>query len=258
MTFPFLLLVAALAACCIVRGRRRIGAALGALFVILSAAIGCGPVPQWLLTSLQAPYAVRPTPAWSARNAIVLLGAGDERIPETGRVEPGTFAYCRLTTAVALYRACRLTAADCKIVASGGDAQRLGAPEAAVYRAALIDVGVAATDVLTEPDSLNTWQNAQFCSALLRRYRADRVALVSSGIHLRRSLLYFAHFGVRPVAVRAEYLRAIPSLLPLAYNFAVTDFALHEFVGIARYHVYNALGRNAAAMPGFAHEALHE
>ncbi|MBN4747341.1 YdcF family protein, partial [Pandoraea nosoerga] len=29
-----------------------------------------------------------------------------------------------------------------------------------------------------------------------------------------------------------------------AYNFALMDYALHEWIGIARYHVYNALGWN--------------
>jgi hypothetical protein len=39
----------------------------------------------------------------------------------------------------------------------------------------------------------------------------------------------------------------------MAYNFALTDFALHEWIGIARYHVYNALGWNPARIhPGDA------
>lgn len=92
---------------------------------------------------------------------------------------------------------------------------------------------------------MNTWQNAQFARPILRQYGADRVLLVSSGIHLRRSLLYFAHFGIDPVPMRADYLRARLLPLPLAYNFTLTDFALHEYVGIARYYVYNALGWNS-------------
>jgi hypothetical protein len=35
-------------------------------------------------------------------------------------------------------------------------------------------------------------------------------------------------------------------VVPLAYNFAVADIALHEYLGIMRYHVYNALGWNSA------------
>ncbi len=73
--------------------------------------------------------------------------------------------------------------------------------------------------------------------------------LVSSGIHLRRGLIYFAHFGVGATPVRADYLRAVWSWLPLSYNFVLADLALHEYTGIARYHVYNAMGWNAARTP---------
>ena len=47
-----------------------------------------------------------------------------------------------------------------------------------------------------------------------------------------------------PIPVRADDLQATASPLPMAYNFALMDYALHEWIGIARYHVYNALGWN--------------
>ena len=41
------------------------------------------------------------------------------------------------------------------------------------------------------------------------------------------------------------------SWLPLSYNFAMADLALHEYTGIVRYHVYNAMGWNVqATKPG--------
>jgi uncharacterized SAM-binding protein YcdF (DUF218 family) len=92
---------------------------------------------------------------------------------------------------------------------------------------------------------MNTWQNAQFTRPLLQRYNADRVLLVSSGIHLRRSMLYFSHFGINAIPVRGDYLRAIFSPLPRSYNFAVADFALNEYIGILRYYAYNMLGWNS-------------
>ncbi|WP_196391458.1 YdcF family protein, partial [Ralstonia solanacearum] len=148
---------------------------------------------------------------------------------------------------------CRKTDADCKILVSGGDARHHGDPEAAVYRRALQAIGIDAADVLLEPNSMNTWQNAQFSRAALAAYAPERTVLVSSAIHLRRSLLYFTHFGMTPTPVRADDLQATPSPLPLAINFAMTDYALHEWIGIARYHVYNALGWNPARVnPGEA------
>jgi len=152
-----------------------------------------------------------------------------------------------------LYQACRKSDGDCKILVSGGDARHHGSPEATVYQRELVRLGVAKDDVLIEPQSMNTWQNAQFSRTVLAQYAPDRTVLVSSAIHLRRSLLYFTHFGMAPIPVRADDLQAAASPLPMAYNFALTDFALHEWIGIARYHMYNALGWNPARInPGDA------
>ncbi|OWT74526.1 MULTISPECIES: YdcF family protein [unclassified Achromobacter] len=251
MTLPLLAVLVLLAACCAALKWRRTSRGLGLVAIALLLALGCGPVPAWLLEHLQSAYAVKPPVAWNTRNAIVLLGAGTESV--AGAAEPGVFSYARIVEAAGLYNDCRKAATDCKIVVSGGDAAHTGLPEATIYRDALAKLGMDAGDILLEPDSMNTWQNAQFTSAVLARYGADRVVLVSSGIHLRRSALYFAHFGVSATPVRADYLRAVRSVLPLAYNFALTDFALHEYIGIARYRAYNWLGWNPARVrPGDA------
>lgn len=213
------------------------------LSTVLFLALGCGPIPAWLLNNLQSDYAVRHPIEWGKRNAIVLLGAGTQKITDV--VEPGTFSYARIVETAGLYNDCRKTLAECKIIVSGGDATRTGSPESAVYRGTLLRLGVDIADVLLESDSMNTFQNAQFTSAILRRYDADRVALVSSGFHLKRSELYFAHFGVSATPVRADYLRAQWSIIPTSYNLLIADVASQEYIGIARYHAYNLLGWNA-------------
>lgn len=97
---------------------------------------------------------------------------------------------------------------------------------------------------------MNTWQNAQFTAEILAGQQPDRVVLVTSGLHVRRSLIYFSHFGVRAIGVRADYAHARLSLLPNAYNLLMAELALHEYVGILRYHVYNWLGWNSRPAPG--------
>lgn len=237
------------AAVCAARGRRRAARSLAVVSAALVVAIGCGPVPAWLLDSLEKPFENEPTLTWGARNAIVLLGAGTFRIGKT--VEPGVFSYPRIVEAAQIYQACRKANGDCKILVSGGDARHHGEPEATVYRRELIALGIDSADVLMEPKSMNTWQNAQFSRAVLADYKPEHTVLVSSAIHLRRSLLYFAHFGMSPTPARADDLQATASPVPMAYNFALTDYALHEWIGIARYHVYNAFGWNPARVnPG--------
>jgi uncharacterized SAM-binding protein YcdF (DUF218 family) len=228
---------------------RRLGIACMVVAALLLVAAGCGPLPAWLLGRLQDGFATQVN-GWGQRNAIILLGAGTVRAYR-GRIEPGVFANGRMLRATMLYRACKATGAECRIEISGGDAKGLGVPEAAAYAAVLRGLGVPRGDLLLEPRSMNTWQNAQFSAPLLRAYGADRVLLVSSASHLRRASLYFRHFGVVATPVRADYLRADLSWLPLAWNLALTDLALHEYLGIARYHVYQALGWNVrAARPG--------
>lgn len=98
---------------------------------------------------------------------------------------------------------------------------------------------------------MNTWQNAQFSAPLLHGYGAQRVVLVSSAVHLSRASLYFAHFGIAATPVRGDWLEPIVGWWPLSWNFAVADAALHEYVGVWRYKVYNAMGWNVrATKPG--------
>jgi uncharacterized SAM-binding protein YcdF (DUF218 family) len=231
--------------------RRRLARALGVLAAALFLAVGCGPLPAWLLTRLQAPYVADAPIHWAPRNAIVLLGAGTLRIADERKVETGMFGWGRIARAAELYRACKASGNDCKLEVSGGDAVGTGAPEATIYGNDLLSLGVEPQDMILEPRSMNTWQNAQFSAPLLKRYGADQVLLVSSGTHLRRGSLYFAHFGIDAIPVRADYLKARWSWWPQSWNFMVADMALHEYVGVAQYHLYNALGWNVqATRPG--------
>jgi len=250
MTLTVLLILGLLALALAWLGWRRCSRALLGLALILLFAIGCGPVPSALLTRLQSGEATEAPAAWGQRNAIVLLGAGTLRTGG-GQVEATLFAYGRIAKAAMLYRACRQSGAQCKVEVSGGDARRTGRPEAAVYADGLQRLGVDPADLLLESRSMNTWQNAQFSGPLLKAWHADRVLLVSSGFHLRRGQLYFTHFGIQATPVRADYVDGVMSWLPLAYNFTMADVALHEYIGIARYHVYNAMGWNVqATKPG--------
>jgi len=247
MTVNVLLILVASAGVLALPKWRRCSRVLLASALLVLLAAGCGPLPVWLLTQLQSTYAADAPVAWGQRNAIVLLGAGTVRAAGSNEVEASLFAYGRIGKAAELYRECRQAGRTCKVEVSGGDARGLGRPEAAVYAGDLQRLGVDAADLLLEPRSMNTWQNAQFSGPLLKAYGADRVLLVSSGYHLRRSTLYFAHFGIHAVPVRADYVDGVLSWLPLSYNFAMADLALHEYAGIARYHVYEAMGWNVQA-----------
>jgi uncharacterized SAM-binding protein YcdF (DUF218 family) len=93
-----------------------------------------------------------------------------------------------------------------------------------------------------ESASLNTWQNARNCALLMRSdVPADTVLLVTSGFHQWRAQLYFKYFGVDAIPVRSDYITADKILIPTSQNFTMTDIALHEYMGVAQYWIYQEL-----------------
>jgi len=233
------------------RGRRGLSRSLVGLTIVLFFAVGSGPLPRWLLRHLQRPYVATAPGDWVTHNAIVLLTAGSVPVAGTRALEPQWVGYGRIVQAATLYRQCKATGQDCKLLVSGGRSQHYRLAEAEVYGRVLRGLGVDAADLLLEQNSMNTWQNAQFSQPLLKALGAQHILLVTSGTHLSRASLYFAHFGIAAIPVRADYVAAQMTWLPQTYNFSVTDIALHEYLGMALYHLYNAMGWNVTAtQPG--------
>lgn len=214
------------------------------LYLIVTVAVllfGSGLPANGMLANLQDGFEAH-NEQWGTANAIVLPGAGSEMTDEGP--ELSVFSYGRLVKAFELYRSCKSRSEDCRIVSTGGDVRGFGKSEAELYAEALERMGAARADLIVEGRSMNTWQNAQFTAEILAGQQPDRVVLVTSGLHVRRTLLYFSHFGIRPVGVRADYAHTKLTLLPRAYNIMLADLAVHEYVGVLRYHVYNFMGWN--------------
>ena len=250
MTLPIILFLILFALAFSLLRWRKTAVVLLILGIALFVSVGCGPVPGLLLHDLQASYSAHAVIHEAHSTAIILLGNGTEQLSGVDgvSVEPGPLAYGRIAKAVELYRDCKQKNPSCTILVTGGDPQHHGATEAAVYGALLQRLGVESSDLLLETRSQNTWQNAQYSADLLKAHPAEQVFLVTSGMHLRRSVLYFARFGVRGQPVRADWVGAESSVIPLAYNFLVSDLALHEYVGVWRYCVYETMGWNTAAV----------
>jgi uncharacterized SAM-binding protein YcdF (DUF218 family) len=228
---------------------RRSAYLIAALALVLFFGIGCGPLAAVMASDLQAGYSAEVPVKKAAATAIVLLGGGTEWA-SNGRaqsVEVGPLAYGRLVKSLQLYRQCKQVNSVCFILITGGDPQRHGSTEAAVYGAVLRESGVDPADLVLEQRSLNTFQNAQYTAPLLQSRKVNQVLLVTSGVHLRRALLYFAHFAVAATPVRADHVSPTNSPVPLSYNFLIADLALHEYTGVARYYIYQLMGWNVQA-----------
>jgi uncharacterized SAM-binding protein YcdF (DUF218 family) len=247
MSMIILTLIAVVGVLLKLRKRRLSAYILWALGAILFFAVGCGPLPDELLRQLQDGYETQPLPAWQPKAAIIVLGAGVQRVPGAPGVEIPLFAYGRVAKGLELYLQCKRAGKACALVVSGGDPVEIGVSEAKVYGDALLKWGVDPSDLVLEGRSLNTWQNAQYCAAWLDEHPQDQVVLVTSGFHLRRGVLYFEHFGIRPLPVRSDFEGAQVRPWPQAQNLLLMDIALHEYAGLWRYRIYNVLGWNVAA-----------
>ncbi|HEX7914522.1 YdcF family protein [Rudaea sp.] len=223
------------------RRRRRTASFLAVSGIALLVFSGCGLLAAPMLSDLQTPFIKPPQVSWGQSNAIVVLGVGTAKVDSV--VEPTPFAYGRMLQALELYASCK-NHGRCRIILSGGDPQHHGASEAAVYAAELVKAGVDRADIVLDEASRNTWENAKFTRALLEREGANNIVLVTAALHMKRSLLYFAHFGIAVTPIRADAVEGEFSLPPSGMNIAYCDIALHEYLGIAQYHVYNTLGWN--------------
>jgi uncharacterized SAM-binding protein YcdF (DUF218 family) len=222
--------------------RGRAGWVCYGLALVLFVASACGPVPMWLAMHLQAPYAARPAITWMPRNAIVVLGAGNTLIFATGDVIPPVIAGNRLAESYAMYRECKQTGNDCKLIVSGGDGSHVGKSEAAVYADALLRMGMNRDDLMLESRSMSTWQNAQFVQPMLQAYAPQRVVLVTSAMHMRRAQKAFQHFGIDALPVRSDYVGLWYSWLPTSQSLALVDRCVHEYAGVLLYDLYNSMG----------------
>lgn len=229
----------------LVATRRLRSAALLSLLPLAMLTSATAPATQWMLDRAHMPAS--PEPSDDLQDTVIVLLAGGVDNDEHG-VRPGLAGYSRLLTTAQQSLLCQQQRRTCTVIVSGGAPRAGQSSEAGVYARELAALGVPMDHILLEGASANTWQNARNTSAILRA-GVSRVVLVTSGLHLKRSLLYFRHFGVIAEGVSSDQLRAAPGWLPSALNLLLVEVMLHERIGVLRYHVYNTLGWNEPPIP---------
>ena len=244
MTIPFILLLILAATGLLITKRTKSAITIYSIATLLFFFIGSGFLPSLLLPHLAYTYTPLSNPHWQKHNIIIVLGNGTVKIPANNAVVPTLFSFSRIYETARLYYSCKKSGEKCSIIISGGDPLANGIPEAIVYQDALINLGIQKSDIEAEARSKNTFQNAKLTSELLKAQTYDRLLLVTSGIHTKRSLLYFSYFGIHPAPAPSDVIAVNTGLIPSTYHFTVTDFIIHEYIGIARFYIYNYMGWN--------------
>lgn len=204
---------------------------------------GTGVFAKWLVTPLEQPVKIVDRHQILRHRAIVVLGAGEVKSPFVTQM--GTLGFARVLEALRIYRIAKLYNVDYTIFLCGGDTNHSGYTEAELFKQKLIELGVPKRLIVTENRSKNTFENAKFVKKLLKQRHFSEVLLVTGALHMKRAQQYFDYFDIDTIAAPSDFLYPSNTLLPIGYNIAIQDFAMHEYMGMGLFHLYNKLGLNA-------------
>ncbi len=216
----------------------RLAIVVTTLALLLSIATGWLTAP--IVALAEAGVSPTDTPRITGHTAIVVLGAGIRRAD--GRFVPPFDALARIARAAELHSVCQRIGARCTVIMTGGDPHHHGISEAELYAPYLRSHGIDDPDLILEPRSRTTYENAKFTAPILRAQHYDATILVTSSYQMHRAMLDFARFGIVPQPVYANRLQVVRGWLPVASNFKAASLALHEIAGIVQFYAYRRLG----------------
>ena len=176
----------------------------------------------------------------AGRTAIVLLGGGGITVSGFEHQRLGVSNESSAARTLEAARVARLLP-DAVIVSSGGNlpTERAKVPSGTMMRDLLVGLGVSPSRILVENDSRDTHDEAVIIAEMLRERGIEHVVLVTSDVHMRRSLGVF----------RAQGIKAIPAIAPNAYfqdswadwlepsraGLEFSNGVVHELIGIPYY-----------------------
>ncbi len=164
---------------------------------------------------------------------IVVLGGGVDEF--SNNVEIGKHTLRRLYKALELYKK-----KPRSIIVTGGIIDK-GVSEALVMKNVLLNLGIPEEDIILESKARNTFENGKYTFELIGDVS---ITLVTSAIHMKRSLFVFRKFfkdisfvsADVPVDFRNSYLDYIPN----ANAFYSTCNFSHELFGMIQYKLLYA------------------
>ncbi|MCU0694660.1 MAG: YdcF family protein [Polyangiaceae bacterium] len=96
----------------------------------------------------------------------------------------------------------------------------------------LVLLGVPRERIVLEPQATDTLTNATHSAQILRSRSIDRLVLVTSALHMPRSLAAFQRAGLEPLPAPADYIGPHDwRLLPSTGSLGCSAFVLHELLG---------------------------
>lgn len=227
--------------------RPRSAATAIALALIILLVGSNGWVSRYLVRSLEWQN-LSPTELPNAEAIVVLGGATSSAFFPRPGVELNE-AGDRVVYAAQLYQQKKAPL----VILSGGRIEWLdrGTPEAADMAAIMRQLGVPDNAIIQESAALNTYQNAVNVKNILNTRGIRQVLLVTSAMHMPRSLLIFKHQGIVAIPAPCDFLvsenelqrlqlgpqAALINLLPDIGRLEQFTRALKEYIGLFVYRL---------------------
>lgn len=225
------------------RARITLGIAIALLWLSSTQLVSKSLVRSLEAQNLSQPIQIADLPQ---ADAIVLLGGATKSAhpprPWIDLSEEGD----RVLHALRLYQAGKAP----KLILSGGriDWKGAGTPESEDMATILTSLGVPRSVLLQDSTSLNTHQNAINVQQILQTQGLRRILLVTSAMHMPRSLAIFRKLGIDTIPAPTDFIVSdgdtlktpqakLLSLLPDGENLRATNRSIKEYVGIWVYRL---------------------
>jgi len=218
----------------IVKQKRVVGWGLIVFGFLLLYGLSTGPGINALIVPLETSHPPLKDGTVHA-DAIVVLTGGVSDLAWIGlEPEPSDISLERLVKGVMLYRALRRT-----LIIAGGSGSLIHSEisEADAMSRAALDLGVPAQDMVIENKSRNTLESARAVRGLLK---GNRIILVTSAYHMKRSVALFKKQGFDVVPAPTGYLAmdrpvSLYAFIPSAVGLSTSAVALSEHISFAWY-----------------------
>ena len=235
---PGCLLVLAVAGLLTLRRWPRVGRSLLAGSLVLLYALSTPVCSGLLRHSLEKYPALTEGDLVADAEAIVVLGADEySAAPEYRRNDTvGSLSLERLRYGAWLHRA----TGGLPVLTTGGRLHPRGTPVGETMATVLREeFGVPVRWI--ENASRNTYENAEFSVKILRNDGVEKIYLVTSASHMRRSVASFEAAGVEvvpaPTDLPSPIGPTVGDFVPLASSLHESSMALYEWFGLVWYHL---------------------
>lgn len=229
------------------RSRLRNGLIIAALLLLYISS------NRWISTSLARSLEWRylpPNPMPTA-DVIVVLGGGTEPYAAPRPSVEVNSAGDRPLYAARLFRA----GAAPNLLLSGGNVYWTGNESStpASEMADLVELaGVPQDAIWIQDKSQNTYEDAQYCAQILKEKGIQKVILVTSAMHMPRSVALFRHAGIEVIPAPTDYTvtqigwdelthgdfeNIVIALFPNTSSLGLTTNALKEYLGFLVYRL---------------------